>query len=101
MTSHVKLANQDIQVAITELGATGWSLVKDGKAVSKTFKFRNFSQAIGWMVQCALFAEKLNHHPEWFNVYNRVEVTLTTHSTGSLTDLDFRLARRMDRLAER
>ena len=84
-----------------ELRASGWLLASDERSISRTFKFKNFVDAFGWMTKCALHAEKLNHHPEWLNVYNRVEVTLTTHSVGSLTELDIRLARAMDRLAGR
>lgn len=79
--------------------ASGWQLREDGTAISKSFKFAGFPQAFGFMTQAALAAEKLDHHPEWFNVYSRVDVTLTTHSAGGLTELDFRLAARMDKAA--
>lgn len=79
-----------------ELTSAGWE-VGDIKAV-KTFTFRNFVEAFGWMTSVAIVAEKLNHHPEWFNVYNRVEVVLTTHDAGGLTELDLKLAKRMERL---
>jgi 4a-hydroxytetrahydrobiopterin dehydratase len=85
---------------LTALVATGWSHDTDRDAISKTFKFKNFIEAFGWMTRAAMHAEKLNHHPEWFNVYNRVEVTLTTHDTGGLSELDGKLAKRMDALAE-
>ena len=75
----------------------GWQ-VEDTKA-KKTFTFTNFIEAFGWMTSVAITAEKLNHHPEWFNVYKTVEVTLTTHDTGGLSDLDLKLAKRMDALA--
>jgi len=75
----------------------GWTLIRDGAAISKTFKFRNFSEAFAFMTRSALAAEKLDHHPEWTNVYNTVDVVLWTHDTGGLTVLDFDLARRMDR----
>jgi 4a-hydroxytetrahydrobiopterin dehydratase len=65
----------------------------------KTFVFKNFVEAFGWMTSVAIVAEKLNHHPEWFNVYKTVKVTLTTHDTGGLSDLDLKLAKRMDALA--
>ena len=65
-------------------------------SIGKTFKFKNFTQAWGWMSQMAIHAEKLNHHPEWFNVYNRVEVVLTTHDCDGLSSLDMKLAKRMD-----
>lgn len=79
------------------LAAAGWTVAED--RVQKTFLFKNFVEAFGWMTSVALVAEKLNHHPEWSNVYKTVEVTLTTHSTGGLTDLDLKLAQRMDALA--
>ena len=74
----------------------GWSDVKDRDAIAKTFTFADFSQAFGWMARVALAAEKMNHHPEWFNVWNRVEVTLSTHDAGGLTVRDIKLAQRMD-----
>ena len=77
--------------------AAGWT-VDDTKA-EKTFQFKNFIEAFGWMTSAAIVAEKLNHHPEWFNVYKTVKVTLTTHDTGGLSDLDLKLAKQMDALA--
>ncbi len=77
--------------------AAGWD-VGDTKA-EKTFIFKNFIEAFGWMTSMAIVAEKLNHHPEWFNVYKTVKVTLTTHDTGGLSDLDLKLAQKMDALA--
>lgn len=83
---------------IAPLIEKGW--VHDGErdAISKTFTFVNFIEAWGFMSQAALHAEKLNHHPEWSNVYNRVAVTLTTHDAGGLTELDAKLATRMEAL---
>ena len=77
---------------------SGWTLSGDGKAIEKTFKFKNFRDAIAWMTRIAFEAEAADHHPEWFNVYNRVEVRLTTHDTGGLSDKDTTLAARMDAL---
>lgn len=77
----------------------GWVLSEDGLSIWKTFRFRSFVEAFGFMSECALAAEKFGHHPEWFNVYNKVDVTLTTHDSGGLTELDFKLAARMDRAA--
>ncbi|MEM8978961.1 MAG: 4a-hydroxytetrahydrobiopterin dehydratase [Pseudomonadota bacterium] len=82
--------------ALAELQSKGWALNSDGTKATKTFKFKSFIEAWGWMSQMAIHAEKLNHHPEWFNVYNRVEVTLTTHDTGGLSALDAALAAKMD-----
>lgn len=75
-------------------------LAEDGDAIAKTFNFKNFVQAFGWMTQVAMHAEKLNHHPEWSNVYKTVEVALTTHDADGLTALDAKLAQKMDQLAE-
>lgn len=71
-----------------------WQVV-EGKLI-KTFKFKSFIRAFGWMSQIAIWAEKLNHHPEWFNVYNKVEVQLTTHDVGGISELDFKLAEKME-----
>ncbi len=79
---------------------SGWA-VKDGDrdAIEKTFKFADFKSAFAFMSACALKAEQMDHHPEWFNVYNRVEVTLTTHDADGVTALDLELASYMDALA--
>ena len=75
---------------------SGWKLVKGRNAISKTFKFKNFTEAFGWMTSMALYAEKKDHHPEWFNVYNTVEVTLSTHDSGGVTKLDLDMAQEMN-----
>ncbi len=80
--------------------AAGWQMVEGRDAMTKRYVFGNFVEAFGFMTRAALWAEKLNHHPEWFNVYKSVEVTLTTHDTGGLSDLDAKLAAKMDQLAE-
>ena len=80
------------------LAATGWTACTDGKAIEKTYRFKNFRDAMAWMVRAAFEAEAMDHHPEWFNVYNRVEVRLTTHDTGGLSEKDLDLATRMDAL---
>ena len=77
----------------------GWSACADREAISKKFVFKNFNQAFGFMSRVAMLSEKMDHHPEWFNVYNRVEVTLTTHDAGGVTDRDRRLARAMNAFA--
>ncbi len=82
--------------ALARLSEGGWSEVEGRDAIMKTFKFRNFVEAWGWMTRMAIVAEKMNHHPEWFNVYNRVEVTLTSHDIGGLSERDLKLADRMD-----
>jgi 4a-hydroxytetrahydrobiopterin dehydratase len=75
---------------------SGWSAAPDKDAITKTFKFADFNAAFGFMTRVALMADKLDHHPEWFNVYNRVEVLLTTHDADGVTDLDVTLATFMD-----
>jgi 4a-hydroxytetrahydrobiopterin dehydratase len=75
----------------------GWTLGPDGDAITRSFVFSSFAQAFGFMTECALSAEKLDHHPDWSNSYSRVEVRLTTHATKGLTDRDFKLARAMDK----
>ncbi len=78
-----------------------WSLAREGKAITRTFQFADFSQAWGFMSRVALLAEAQDHHPEWFNVYAKVEVTLTTHDagdTGGLSSRDARMARSIDEI---
>jgi 4a-hydroxytetrahydrobiopterin dehydratase len=77
----------------------GWTVIAGRDAIQRTFKFKDFSQAFGFMTRAALVAEKMDHHPEWTNVWNRVDVTLSTHSAGGLTELDVKLAEAMDRIA--
>ena len=74
----------------------GWPEVDGSDAIQKIFQFANFNEAFGFMTRVALMAEKLDHHPEWFNVYNRVEVTLSTHDAGGVTEKDTKLAAFMD-----
>jgi 4a-hydroxytetrahydrobiopterin dehydratase len=80
-------------------GLRGWSEVKVRDAIAKKFVFSDFNQAFGFMTRAALVAEKLDHHPEWFNVYKTVEVTLSTHDAGGVTERDIALAAAMDKLA--
>jgi 4a-hydroxytetrahydrobiopterin dehydratase len=77
----------------------GWEEVRGRDAITKTFQFKSFNQAWGWMNRVALVAEKMDHHPEWTNVYGRVEVTLSTHDAGGVTQLDIDLARKMEAFA--
>ncbi|MCF3595265.1 4a-hydroxytetrahydrobiopterin dehydratase [Rhodobacteraceae bacterium LMO-12] len=77
---------------------TGWEMAKGRDALVKTFTFDDFTEAFGWMTRAAIWAEKWNHHPEWRNVYNRIEVTLTTHDADGLSALDAKLARKLDSL---
>ncbi|GGK33860.1 4a-hydroxytetrahydrobiopterin dehydratase [Salinarimonas ramus] len=80
-------------------GLTGWTMVEGRDAIHKSYVFADFVAAFGWMAKVAIVAEKHDHHPEWFNVYKTVEVTLSTHDAGGLTKLDVTLAQEMDRLA--
>ncbi len=77
----------------------GWSDVDGRDAIQKTFTFKNFNQAFGFMSRVAMMAEKMDHHPEWFNVYKTVDVTLATHDAGGVTELDIKLATFMDKAA--
>ena len=92
-----KLTGNARKTALAKLA--GWSEVKDRDAISRTFTFRDFNGAFGFMTRAALVAEKLDHHPEWFNVYDKVEVTLATHDAGGVTERDIELAAAMDGLA--
>ena len=91
-----KLEGTSRDEALAALAQRGWGEVEGRDAVTKTFKFGNFVEAWGFMSIVAILAEKMNHHPEWANVYNRVEVTLTTHDAGGLSTLDIELADKMD-----
>ena len=93
-----KLTDSARKTALAKLN--GWSEVKGSDAISRKFTFKDFNEAFGFMARAALVAEKLDHHPEWFNVYNKVEVTLATHDAGGVTERDITLAQAMDRLAE-
>ena len=92
-----KLAGDARKAALAKL--SGWSEVAGRDAIAKTFTFKDFNAAFGFMTRVALVAEKLDHHPEWFNVYKTVNVTLATHDAGGLTGRDIELAQAMDRLA--
>jgi 4a-hydroxytetrahydrobiopterin dehydratase len=92
-----KLAGDARKSALSRL--KGWSEVGGRDAITKKFVFADFNQAFGFMTRAALVAEKLDHHPEWFNVYKTVEVTLSTHDAEGLTELDVKLAEAMDKLA--
>ncbi len=94
-----KYTIKQIEAALTQLNQNlavdeQW-VIKNNK-VCKTFKFKSFIRAFGWMSQIAIWAEKLGHHPEWFNVYNKVEVELTTHDANGISELDFKLAGKME-----
>jgi 4a-hydroxytetrahydrobiopterin dehydratase len=92
-----KLSSDARKSALAKL--SGWSEVSGRDAIAKTFVFKDFNEAFGFMTRAALVAEKMDHHPEWSNVYKTVEVTLSTHDAGGLTELDVKLAEAMNRLA--
>jgi 4a-hydroxytetrahydrobiopterin dehydratase len=89
-----KLSAAERKAALAEL--EGWETVSGRDAIKKAFKFADFNQAFGFMSRVALTAERMDHHPEWFNVYNRVEITLSTHDAGGLSERDVRLAKFID-----
>lgn len=92
-----KLSPHDRAVALAALPQ--WRDVEGRDAIIRRFVFADFNQAFGWMTRVALIAEKLDHHPEWMNVYRTIDVTLSTHDAGGITRLDIALASAMDRLA--
>jgi 4a-hydroxytetrahydrobiopterin dehydratase len=92
-----RLTADELKQALAEM--EGWQKVDDREAITKSFKFKDFNAAFGFMTRAALYAEKLDHHPEWFNVYNRVDVTLATHSENGVTELDIKMARKMNAIA--
>jgi 4a-hydroxytetrahydrobiopterin dehydratase len=98
MTDALTQAERDEKIA--PLLANGWAMKAGCDAIQKTFVFRNFIDAFGFMTRSAIWAEKWNHHPEWSNVYKTVDVTLITHDVDGLSLLDVRLANKMDQMAE-
>ena len=90
-----KLSDAQIQANLEQVD--GW-IIEDGK-LHKEFQFDNFISAFGFMAQLALVAESMNHHPEWFNVYNRVTIDLTTHDAGGISELDFQWAKQADSIS--
>jgi len=95
MTNIPRLNHNELQAALKNL--PGWSLQAD--KLHRQFQFADFVEAFGFMSRLALVAEKMNHHPEWFNVYNRVTIDLTTHDAGGITALDVEFARQANELA--
>ena len=93
------LSTEDRNAQLPALEASGWKAVENRDAIRKIWKFRNFAEAWGFMSRAALLAEKADHHPEWSNRYNIVDVTLTTHDVKGLTALDIDLAKKLDRFA--
>lgn len=95
MADKLDVSTRDAAIAKLD----GWELVEGRDAIARTFQFANFSEAFAFMTRVALKAETMDHHPEWFNVWNKVDVTLSTHDAGGLTELDMELAAFMDGLA--
>lgn len=91
-----KLSADAVQVGLDEI--EGWALLDE--KLHREFRFKSFVAAFGFMTSAAIEAEKMDHHPEWFNVYNKVSVDLTTHDAGGITELDFQLAKKMNQLAD-
>ena len=92
------MAEKERKAALEAL--EGWATAEGREAIRKSFKFKNFNEAWAFMSRAALLAEKMDHHPEWLNVYNRVDVTLATHSAGGVTELDIKMAKAMNDYAK-
>lgn len=90
-----RLTDTEIDKALTELA--GWTKAQDRSAITKSFKFKNFSQCWAFMSRIALLAEKMNHHPEWFNAYNSLDICLTTHDAGGVSPLDIEMATKIEK----
>ena len=95
-----KLTDAERETQLAPLLANGWAMADGRDAIQKSFVFRNFIDAFGFMTKVAIWAEKLNHHPEWSNVYKTVDVTLTTHDCDGISALDAKLGAKMDALAK-
>ncbi len=95
-----KLTDEQRDNELVRLFSGGWAMVYGRDAITRTFKFKSFSAAFGWMTRVAMVAEQMNHHPEWSNTYNCVEVVLATHSIDGLSELDLEMARVMDDIAK-
>lgn len=95
-----KLTDEERDGVLSPLMKEGWTKVEGRDAIYKEFVFKNFNQAFGFMTRIALFADKMDHHPEWFNVYNKVQITLSTHDVGGLSHRDVRLATFIDKASK-
>ena len=93
-----KMSETERDQAVQKLD--GWAVAPDRDAIQKTFQFKSFNAAFGFMQRVALAAEKMDHHPEWFNVYNRVDITLSSHDVGGTSERDIELAGKADRFAK-
>ncbi|XP_073791668.1 pterin-4-alpha-carbinolamine dehydratase 2-like [Danio rerio] len=99
-TQPERLSPEERQQVLQELKGSGWTELKDRDALHRELTFNTFNQAFGFMCRVALQAERINHHPEWFNVYNKVQITLCTHDSGGVTQKDVRLARFINKAAQ-
>lgn len=97
--NRAKLEGEDREKQLSELKNAGWTLTEGRDAICKEINFKNFNQAFGFMTQVALTAEKMDHHPEWFNVYNKVKITLSSHDVNGLSGRDVALAKFIDNAA--
>lgn len=95
----MKLSEEDRKTKLDPLLGVGWTMVNGRDAIYKEFQFKNFNEAFGFMARIALQAEKMDHHPEWFNVYNKVQITLSSHDVNGLSDRDTRLANFIEKAA--
>jgi 4a-hydroxytetrahydrobiopterin dehydratase len=95
-----KLTGDDRTAKLAALKETGWTEIEGRDAIYKEFVFKNFNQAFGVMTRVALLAEKMDHHPEWFNVYNKLQVTLSTHDVGGVSENDIKMAKFIDSAAK-
>ncbi len=91
-----KYSEAEVKIFFGHLISKGWEFSEDKIYLQKTFQFSSFVEAFSWMVKVAFIAEKLNHHPNWSNVYNRVDISLSTHDAGGLTDLDLEFANHLE-----
>lgn len=96
MPKPVRLTSEEVTAALSDL--SGWQLEEGGEAICRSFRLADFVGAFGFMTRVALLAERADHHPEWFNVYNRVDIRLTTHDAGGISARDIALAREIDAL---
>ncbi|KAJ8925681.1 hypothetical protein NQ315_009528 [Exocentrus adspersus] len=97
---HAKLTPEERNTTLTAILNQGWTLVENRDAIYKEFLFKDFNQAFGFMSRVALLSEKMDHHPEWFNVYNKVQVTLSSHDVSGLSGRDLKLANFMEDVAK-
>ncbi|XP_025100331.1 probable pterin-4-alpha-carbinolamine dehydratase isoform X2 [Pomacea canaliculata] len=98
--NNAKLTDEVRETTLSPLKENGWSVTDGRDAIYKEFQFKDFNQAFGFMTQVALKAEKMNHHPEWFNVYNKVQITLSSHDVGGLSLRDITLAKFIDEVVK-